>query len=46
VDDFYVVHMGSAAHEGFDQRLRLGASGLNVYTHSRADTEECFLWRL
>src|SRR5579872_4402401 len=46
VDDFYVLYVGSATHQRFDQSLRFGASWLNVHTHPRAHAEQRFLWRL
>src|SRR6266851_1443874 len=37
VDDFHIVHFGSATDQGFDQSLWLCAAWLNVDTHSGLD---------
>src|SRR5207244_2639914 len=45
VDDFHVLHVGSAAHERFHQRLRLGAARLDVHPHARLHTAQRFVRR-
>ena len=43
VDDFDVFDVGPALHQRLDQRLRLGAAGLNVDAHTGGDATQGFV---